>query len=85
MFNRKIKNEKEPVNINMLQELCSLYENCDDLLIARDLTIILLNFAGFLRFYGLSSLKCKDFVIYHEYDFPIHYRFINMLMIPSIY
>ena len=26
-------NKKEPVNIKMLQELCSLYEKCNDLII----------------------------------------------------
>jgi site-specific recombinase XerC len=36
------------------------FKDSDDLMIMRDLAMIVLSFAGFLRFDELSSLKCND-------------------------
>ena len=41
----------------------------NDLLVVRDLTMILLSFAGFLRFDEVSSLLCSDVKIECEYLF----------------
>lgn len=57
---RILKQRKDPVSIEMLLDLCNLYMGNDDLLIVRDLTMILLSFAGFLRFDEVSSLLCSD-------------------------
>jgi hypothetical protein len=40
----------------MLLELCNMHIGNNDLLVVRDLTMILLSFAGFLRFDEVSSL-----------------------------
>ena len=44
----------------MLQELCSLYQKCDDIIDIRDLCILTLACVGFLRFNEFSNLHCKD-------------------------
>jgi hypothetical protein len=41
--------KKDPVSIEMLLELCNMHLGNNDLLVVRDLTMILLSFAGFLR------------------------------------
>jgi site-specific recombinase XerC len=45
----------------------------NDLLVVRDLTMILLSFAGFLRFDEVSSLLCSDVKIECEYLFIYFY------------
>jgi integrase len=57
---RPPKVKKEPVTKDMLIALCEKYEDNTDLLIVRDLTIILLCFSGFLRYDEVSSLRCCD-------------------------
>ncbi|VDI65147.1 Hypothetical predicted protein [Mytilus galloprovincialis] len=59
--------KKDPVDNIMLRELCSIYQDSSDLLVIRDLTMILIAYAGFLRFDELSSLTCRDIKIYEEY------------------
>ena len=49
-------NEKEPVAKYVLVELCEKYQESTDLLIVRNLTMILFSFAAFLKFDELSSL-----------------------------
>jgi site-specific recombinase XerC len=44
----------------MLLELCNMHLGNNDLLVVRDLTMILLSFAGLLRFDEVSSLLCSD-------------------------
>ena len=56
-------NKKDPVNSDMLIALCSMFKDSSDLLIVRDLTMILLSFSAFLRFNELSNLKCNDIFI----------------------
>lgn len=52
--------KKDVVTTEMLQELCSLYQDCDDIVDLRDLCMITLAYAGFLRFNELSNLHCND-------------------------
>lgn len=47
--------------------MCDKYIDDSDLLIVRNLTMILFCFAGFLRFDEVSSLKFKDIHVYDEY------------------
>lgn len=42
--------KKDIINTEMLRRLCDIYSNTDDILDIRDLTMIVLGFAGFLRF-----------------------------------
>lgn len=66
---RPLKQKKDPVSIEMLLELCNMYLDNNDLLVVRDLTMILLSFAGFLRFDEVSSLLCSDVKIECDYLF----------------
>lgn len=59
--------KKEPLTVEHLKLLCQMYIKCEDLLIIRDLCMILLGFSGFLRFDELSSLKCNDITFKSNY------------------
>ncbi|XP_052080798.1 uncharacterized protein LOC127718788 [Mytilus californianus] len=59
--------KKDPINNTILIDLCSLYERSEDLLIVRDLTMILIGYSGFLRYDELSSLRCKDITVFDDY------------------
>jgi integrase len=61
------KSKKDPVTTEMLIDLCTQFKDCKDLLIIRYLTMILLCFAGFLRYDEISSLLCNNVNIYDEY------------------
>ena len=52
--------KKDPVTVDHLIRLCDMHCHSDDLLIIRDLTMILIAFAAFLRFDELISLRCND-------------------------
>ena len=52
--------KKDVVSTEMLQTLCSSYSNCDDVIQLRDLCMITLAYAGFLRFNELSNLRGND-------------------------
>ena len=54
------KSKKDQVTTEMLIDLCTQFKDCKDLLIIRYLTMILLCFAGFLRYDEISSLLCKN-------------------------
>ncbi|KAK3103157.1 hypothetical protein FSP39_016878 [Pinctada imbricata] len=58
---------KDPVSTELLISLCDLHANSNDLLIVRDLCMILFSFAGFLRFDELSNLKCCDVKLFEHY------------------
>lgn len=58
---------KDPIDRQMLQNLCGLYTDSKDVLTLRNLSMILIGFAGFLRFDELSSLKCKDVIVEQDY------------------
>lgn len=66
-INGKPVNKKDPVNNDMIIELCSIYKHSTDILVVRDLTMILLSYAGFLRFDEISKIKCKDIHIFEDY------------------
>ena len=72
----------------MLIELCDKFICCNDLLVIRDLAMILLSFAGFLRFDEVSSLKCNNIkvkdtflVLYIEKSKTDQYRNGNEVLI----
>ena len=67
---RRIKTKtsrKDPVTPEMLIKLCKMFESSNDLLVVRDLSMILLCFAGFLRYDEVSSICCKDINIFEDY------------------
>lgn len=59
--------KKDTINTDMLKQLCDIYRDCDDILHIRDLTMIVLAFAGFLRFSELSQLRCNDIEFKSDY------------------
>lgn len=58
---------KDPVSSEMLIRLCDMYSSSTDILVIRDIAMILLSFAAFLRYDELSSLKCCDIKIADDY------------------
>ena len=52
--------KKDAINTEMLIEICDLFKANSDLLTLRDLSMILIGFAGFLRFDELVELRCCD-------------------------
>ena len=52
--------KKEVVTTKDLVLLCDIYADSSSLLEVRDMCMILLSFAGFLRYEELSSLRCSD-------------------------
>jgi hypothetical protein len=58
---------KDPVDSRLLQSLCEMYKDNTDLLVLRNLTMILIGFSGFLRYDELSSLKCVDITVETEF------------------
>ena len=66
-LNSKPVVKKDPVDSEVLIRLCNLHTESRDLLIVRDLTMILLGFSGFLRFDEISNLKCKDISVFDDY------------------
>ena len=54
--------KKDVVSTEMLQNLCETYKVSNDLADIRDLTMILLGYAGFLRFSEICELKCNDII-----------------------
>jgi hypothetical protein len=75
---RPLKQKKDPVSIEMLLELCNMHVGNNDLLVVRDLSMILLSFARFLRFDEVSSLLCSVHLYYcrsssdHAFSIPCH-------------
>jgi integrase len=69
----KPKTRKDIVTTDNLIMLCDKYIQSDDILVLRDLAMILIAFAGFLRFDELSSLRCND-VIFHDSHISIRIR-----------
>ena len=59
--------KKDPVSSSILIDLCDKYIGSNDILIIRDLCMILLGFAGFLRFDELSNIRCNDIEFYEGY------------------
>lgn len=65
--NKSRVTKKEIVTVNDLILLCDLHVNSTNLSEVRDLCMILLSFAGFLRFDELSSLRCSDITFMDGY------------------
>ncbi|XP_063433322.1 uncharacterized protein LOC134715214 isoform X1 [Mytilus trossulus] len=61
------KHKKDPVSLDMLLKLCSMFSDSQDLLVVRDLTMILLSFGGFLRHDEIRSLLCKNVEVKSDY------------------
>ena len=66
-FAVKSVKKKQPVTADMLKNLCAKYSTSTDLLVIRDLCMILLSFCGFLRYDEISSLRCNDVQIFDSY------------------
>ena len=56
----KTTQKKEPIYTDTLIELCNMFKDPNNLLIIRDLTMMLLSFAGLLRYDEVSSLRFCD-------------------------
>lgn len=56
----KPKQKKDVISTELLKSLCDSYDKCDDVIQLRDLCMITLAYAGFLRFSELSNLCCND-------------------------
>lgn len=59
--------KKDAIPSTLLVQLCNNFQDSSDLIVVRDLAMILLAFSGFLRFNELSALKCKDLSFRSEY------------------
>ncbi|MEW8546456.1 MAG: tyrosine-type recombinase/integrase [Candidatus Thiodiazotropha sp.] len=59
--------KKDTINSDMLKQLCDMYRDSDDILHVRDITMIVLAYAGFLRFSELSHLRCNDIEFKSDY------------------
>ena len=57
MLHLKQLRKKEPISTDTLIELCNMFKDSNDLLIIRDLTMMLLSFAGLLKYDEVSSLR----------------------------
>ena len=65
--------KKDVIDSSMLISLCERFQPFDSLVHVRDLAMILLCYAGFLRFNDMSNLRCSD--ITFENDFlTLHLR-----------
>jgi integrase len=69
----KPREKKDVVDNFMLQELCEKYENSQDTIEIRDLCMIMLGFAGFLRYNEISNLRCND-IVFHDNHISLRIR-----------
>lgn len=60
-------NKKEPVSSEMLISLCLKYRESVDILIVRDLCMILVGYCAFLRYDEISSLHCNDIAFFDNH------------------
>jgi integrase len=67
----KPNEKKEPISPDTLIELCNMFKDSVDLLIVRDLAMILLSFSGFLRYDEVSSLRFNDVKV-HDNHLVLH-------------
>lgn len=80
--------KKQPVTPDILVSLCDKYSQSSDVLIIRDLCMIVLGFSAFLRYDEISSIHCNDIRIENSY-FSLYirksktdqYRFGNEIVI----
>jgi integrase len=59
--------KKDVVTSEQLVSLCDMFVGSTDVIALRDLSIILLSYAGFLRFDEVSSLRCNDVTIHDDH------------------
>ena len=59
--------KKDVLTSDMIIELCDKFLDSNDLLVVRDLSMITLAFAGFLRYDELSSIQCRDITFFSDY------------------
>ena len=59
--------KKDPFSTEDLIILCYKYLHCKDLVVVRTLTMILLDFAGFLRYDKFSSVRCKNVTCHDDF------------------
>ena len=64
---RKEVNRKSPVTSQMLIELCDKYIESTDILVVRDLCMILLGYSGFLRYEEIRNLRCTDITFHDDF------------------
>ena len=69
----KPNEKKEPISPDTLIELCNMFKDSVDLLIVRDLAMILLSFSGFLRYDEVSSLRFNDVKV-HDNHLVLHLK-----------
>jgi integrase len=65
--------KKEPITSDIIISLCDTYSAETDILIVRDLCMIVLCYSGFLRFDEVSNLRCNDIAFFAEH-FSIQIR-----------
>lgn len=63
----KPKSRKDPISSEDLVTLCNKYTHSSDVIVLRDLSMILIAFSGFLRFDELSNLHCNDIQFFDTY------------------
>ena len=59
--------KKDPITKDVIIALCDKFQESTDLLIVRNLTMIVFSFAGFLRFDELASLSFNDVHLCQDY------------------
>ena len=84
----KHSTKKQPFTSESLISLCMKYADSTDVLIVRDLCMIVLGFSAFLRYDEISNIHCNDVTIYDDYfSLYIHksktdqYRFGNEIVV----
>ena len=66
-LNSKPTQKKDVVTAKHLVELCDIYKEATDVIILRDLSMILVCYSGFLRFDEASNLRCCDVLFNADY------------------
>lgn len=64
---KKKVNRKDPINENILIDICNKFKNSENLGVVRDLTIMVICFAGFLRYSEMAALKLKNVKIFNSH------------------
>jgi hypothetical protein len=65
--NSKPVQKKDVLLPEHLVKLCDLFSTTKDIIVLRDLTMILLCFAAFFRYNKVSDLRCCDIKFFADY------------------
>jgi len=65
--NSKPVQKKDVISSEHLIDLCDKLKDSNDVIVLRDLSMILISFAGFLRFNELSELCCNDVSFHNDH------------------